>query len=668
MRFTLKSFRPLLLVAFSLVLLAGVAMTVATNRASALSGSQFTAGRIMDDAVFFSTNTMTPSDIQAFLNAKVPTCDTNGTLPHGGTSRAAYGTSVGNPPPYTCLKDYAQAIPNTAADTYCPGGIGGGTKSAALIIYEVGQACNVNPKVLLVLLEKEQGLVTDDWPWPIEYRSATGYGCPDSAPCDTGYYGFFNQVYNAAHQFQRYAQQPQLFNYRGGTVGYIQYNPNAGCGGTNIGIVSQATAGLYNYTPYQPNQAALNNLYGTGDSCSSYGNRNFWRMYTDWFGSSQTTVPFAYSLESKQVYADAARTQPFNNTATTVPGGTVYVTVRAQNMGLNTWTPAFVRLGTSRPNDRGSRFYDSSWPDPARPTQLLESSVAPGQIGTFQFAMKAPPYAGTFTEPFNLVAEGVTWMNDNNLSIKVNVNTAAPVSNIVTTTMTAWQTVNVDDYLMSPDSQTVLALQRDGNLVEYSNFKGTWSSGTYNNGTDAGTSSRLVMQGDGNLVLYSKTGAALWNSQTSGYPGARLVMQTDGNIVIYSASNVALWWTGTTQNPDHLSYINNIFPSGRMYAGQSITTADRRFRLVLQGDGNLVLYAPNRVLWATGTDGRPVAFLAMQGDGQLALYDRRTGLPPPFYSGTAGAGALQLVVQDDGNLVLYNGQGQAVWDTGTFGP
>jgi hypothetical protein len=50
-------------------------------------------------------------------------------------------------------------------------------------------------------------------------------------------------------------------------------------------IENQATAGLYNYTPYTPNDAALNNMYGTGDACSSYGNRNFWRIYTDWFGN-----------------------------------------------------------------------------------------------------------------------------------------------------------------------------------------------------------------------------------------------------------------------------------------------------------------------------------------------------------------------------------------------
>ena len=55
----------------------------------------------------------------------------------------------------------------------------------------------------------------------------------------------------------------------------------------NVFLANRATAGLYNYTPYQPNTAAMANLYGTGDACSAYGNRNFWRMFSDWFGNPQ---------------------------------------------------------------------------------------------------------------------------------------------------------------------------------------------------------------------------------------------------------------------------------------------------------------------------------------------------------------------------------------------
>ncbi len=244
--------------------------------AGALSGSEFNPGKIIDDSVLFNPNTMNTSEIQNFLNAKVPVCDTN----HTRT------TSANDPgPPYTCLKDYSTTFSSIVADTYC-GGITGGTKSAANIIFDVSQACEINPQVLIVLLQKEQSLITDTWPWPIQYRSATGFGCPDTAPCDSQYYGFFNQVYRAARQFKRYVSQPTLFNYAAGRTSYIAYNPDGSCGGTNVLIQTQATAALYNYTPYQPNQAALNNLYGTGDGCSAYGNRNFWRMFNDWFGST----------------------------------------------------------------------------------------------------------------------------------------------------------------------------------------------------------------------------------------------------------------------------------------------------------------------------------------------------------------------------------------------
>lgn len=276
------------LIALAVLLTALTGVALQPKKAQALSGSEFNPGNIISDGVFFNGDDMSYPAIQNFLNSKVPVCDTSGSLPRGGTTRAAYGTSVGYPPPYICLKDFVQEnLPTKPAETGLCTGLGPGTKPAALIIYEVSISCGINPKVLLVLLQKEQSLITDDWPWSIQYRSATGYGCPDTAPCDAEYYGFFNQVYNAARQYKRYARDAPLFNFRAGMNNYIQWSPNAACGGSNVFIANQATAGLYNYTPYQPNAAALNNLYGTGDGCSAYGNRNFWRMYTDWFGNTQ---------------------------------------------------------------------------------------------------------------------------------------------------------------------------------------------------------------------------------------------------------------------------------------------------------------------------------------------------------------------------------------------
>ena len=81
---------------------------------------------------------------------------------------------------------------------------------------------------------------------------------------------------------------PNSYNYVAKRNNYIYWNPNYSCGNSSVYIENQATAALYIYTTYRPNQAALNNLYGSGDGCSSYGNRNFWRIFTDWFGSTQS--------------------------------------------------------------------------------------------------------------------------------------------------------------------------------------------------------------------------------------------------------------------------------------------------------------------------------------------------------------------------------------------
>ena len=138
-----------------------------------------------------------------------------------------------------------------------------------------------------------------------------GQGCPDTAACDTAYYGFFNQVYGAARQFKRYANPPgtsQYFTwYEPGNTWNVGYHPNAGCGSSPVYIENQATANLYYYTPYQPNRAAIAAGYGEGDGCSAYGNRNFFQYFTDWFGSTQGGGDPFGNLEFAQSDAGSVR-------------------------------------------------------------------------------------------------------------------------------------------------------------------------------------------------------------------------------------------------------------------------------------------------------------------------------------------------------------------------
>ena len=196
-------------------------------------------------------------------------------------------------PAIDCLKSIRSEIPDTPATTStevgpCSAIPANPAASAAEVIYAVAVACGINPKVLITKLQKEQGLVTSTKPTSYMYRAAMGFGCPDSDPgiCGKVYVGLFNQLYRAAKQLRWYGNPEGSFTYwKPGRTVSMRYNPKSSCGTKSFELKNQATANLYYYTPYTPNQAALDNMYGSGDSCSAYGNRNFWRFYHDWFGS-----------------------------------------------------------------------------------------------------------------------------------------------------------------------------------------------------------------------------------------------------------------------------------------------------------------------------------------------------------------------------------------------
>lgn len=234
-------------------------------------GNIVSGGYLISDAEFFASGSMTATSVQTFLNARVTTCK----------------AKSGNP---TCLKSFTADLPAKAADDYC-GAIAKKAKArASEIIATVAKACGINPKVIIVMLQKEQGLVTSTAPTAWNYRAAMGQSCPDTAPCSAAAAGFVNQVYLGARQLQIYTHQPEAFTYRAGVTNTVKWHPDAACGTSRVLIANQATANLYNYTPYRPNISALAAGYGSGDPCSAYGNRNFYNYYVDWFAKDAKTT------------------------------------------------------------------------------------------------------------------------------------------------------------------------------------------------------------------------------------------------------------------------------------------------------------------------------------------------------------------------------------------
>jgi hypothetical protein len=225
-------------------------------------------GNLIDDDLFFDRDALSAAQIQEFLDERIGEC-VNGACLNVATAG---------------ISSREARVSERTGEVVCRA-IEGGELPVAEIIHRVQDACGISARVILVTLQKEQSLVEGRAaraPSDARLRTAMGASCPDTAPCDPQYEGVGAQIVAGATDLASY--RASGFMRQPGTH-FIAFHPNPECGGTDVAIANDATAALYNYTPYQPDAAALSAGWGSGGPCSSYGNRNFSYYFALWFGS-----------------------------------------------------------------------------------------------------------------------------------------------------------------------------------------------------------------------------------------------------------------------------------------------------------------------------------------------------------------------------------------------
>lgn len=208
------------------------------SRAQSIIDPNFNPNRIIEDSELLNYNAMGLNDIQNFLQNK-------GSFLANYTALNTHGD----------LKSAAQIIYDATHNNYDCDGV---TLSDAPTEAEKSIKCRhittINPKFLLVLLQKEASLIEDSNPAQSHLDWATGYGCPDSWVCNPYYKGFGKQVNSASLQFLAYMKEANRYNYKAGQT-YIVKNTldpylTTDSQTTTITPENQATASLYNYTPH----------------------------------------------------------------------------------------------------------------------------------------------------------------------------------------------------------------------------------------------------------------------------------------------------------------------------------------------------------------------------------------------------------------------------------
>jgi hypothetical protein len=102
---------------------------------------------------------------------------------------------------------------------------------------------------------------------------------------------------------------------------------------------------------------------------------------------------------------------------------------------------------------------------------------------------------------------------------------------------------------------------------------------------------------------------------------------------------------------------NELHQPKTLEAGHALRAGS--YELRMQTDGNLVLYRQGVAIWSPNTWGHSGAYTAMQGDGNLVIYDKNK--VPLWHSNTYRSAADRLVLFDDGRLELHDAVGRVVW-------
>ncbi|MEI8338966.1 MAG: hypothetical protein WCF91_03515 [bacterium] len=634
--------------------------------APAVSAASYGNINIINDSVMNKTGSMSAAQVQSFLNSFSGNC-------LGG------GFQTPNPLGYS-------------GGAYQYGGnVDGGTA-----IYNIANRYNLSPQVLLATLEKEQGLISRNGNCdynnpasaPATYNGsavtcgngttytdcsfacqntpvggcvavAVGYACPGF--CKKSFNGFSKQLSGAAWvlRFAQARAYGQLNGYGGYDSGdeYISYGGpmtpgfrQRVAGGSNIYydgsytdndgntmyVTNGGTASMLNYTPFYARSYTSDKLFKS--------------FFTRWFGNPANNSILGNSLGTNQLS---------NNT--TMSGGDFivspngkFVTVMQYDGNLVTYTTNFKFVWAS--NTSGNY----------------------GAYAAFQNDGNFVVYSSGNSALWNANTQNVSANNlrlgdDGNFNIYSSsaliYSTNIHVNNFATTyiaaQVTSQTTLRGGDYLKSPDGRFSLVMQADGNLVLYTaENTPLWHSSTYGN-----YGAYAVMQADGNLVVYSSSNRALWNSRTFGHGPSTLRIQNDGNLVIVKSGNIATWSSGTWQNNYQVNnYLGDQISSNTtLRPTDYLRSADWRYILVMQNDGNLVLFSANgyRPLWHSSTYGNYGAYAVMQADGNLVVYSSSNRAL--WNSRTFGHGPSVLKVQADGNLVIYKSGNIATWNSQTFG-
>ena len=236
------------------VLVASAASVVLFHAVPRADAAGFDANTLISDAFFTYQGSMSVAEIQTFLAKKGSVLATIGSDQLGADAAGRSAAQIIYDAAHVSRTDFAH-------------GAGYGPSNPLLL--------DLNPQVILIVLQKEQSLITGSYvsgtPTTVNaLNTAMGYGCPDSGGCNQVYSGFTDQVTYGAAQLMYGYYKAGISSYIPGqtyTIANTTGAPYNAPATQQVTIGNSSTSSLYQYTPHVYN-----------------GNYNFWFYLGNWFG------------------------------------------------------------------------------------------------------------------------------------------------------------------------------------------------------------------------------------------------------------------------------------------------------------------------------------------------------------------------------------------------
>jgi len=113
------------------------------------------------------------------------------------------------------------------------------------------------------------------------------------------------------------------------------------------------------------------------------------------------------------------------------------------------------------------------------------------------------------------------------------------------TELGAGQQLNAGQSITSPNGHAELTMLSNGNVVLY-NMENSPNVVEWQTNTGGNPGAYIILQGDGNLVVYTSGGSPLWDSATYNNTNPYMSLSNTGNLAVYTQAGSQLWQTNTS--------------------------------------------------------------------------------------------------------------------------